>query len=53
MTEACRKHIIEAKIRKYLIFERADDQHTTVYSNGWSETYDGQYWSLEEFLKIW
>ena len=48
-----RKHIIEAKIRKYLIFERADDQHTTVYSNGWSETYDGQYWSLEEFLKIW
>ena len=52
MTEACRKHIIEAKIRKYLIFERADDQHTTVYSNGWSETYDGQYWSLEEFLNI-
>lgn len=44
MTEACRKHIIEAKIRKHLIFERADDQHTTVYSNGWSETYDGQYY---------
>lgn len=53
MTPACRKCIIEAKIRKYLIFEMADEQHTKVYSNGWFETYDGQYWSLEEFLKIW
>lgn len=53
MTESCRKHIIEAGISKYLIFERADDTNTTVYGNGWEETYDGQYWQLDEFLKIW
>lgn len=53
MTNACKHHIIDAGIRKYLIFERADDSHTKVYGNGWSETYDGQYWSLDEFMKVW
>ena len=53
MTESCKRHIIEAGISKYLIFERADDTHTTVYGNGWEEIYDGQYWQLDEFLKIW
>lgn len=43
MTDACKHHIIDAGIRKYLIFERSDDSHTKVYGNGWSETYDGQY----------
>lgn len=53
MTDACKHHIIDAGIRKYLIFERADDSHTKVYGNGWSEKYDGQYWCLDEFLKVW
>jgi hypothetical protein len=53
MTDACKNHIIEAGIKKYLIFERLDDSHTKVYGNGWSETYDGQYWCLDEFLKVW
>lgn len=53
MTEACKRHIIEAGIRKYLIFERSDDSHTKVYGNGWSEIYDGQFWCLDEFLEIW
>lgn len=53
MTEACKHHIIDAGIREYLIFERSDDSHTKVYWNGWSETYDGQYWCLDEFLKVW
>lgn len=53
MTAACRKHIADAGIQKYLIFERADDAHTRVYGNGWEETYDGAYWSLDNFLKIW
>lgn len=53
MTPACKQHIIDANIRKYLIFERLDEEHTRVYSNGWSETYEGQFWSLAEFLKIW
>lgn len=53
MTDACKHHIIDAGIRKYLIFERFDDSHTKVYGNGWSETYDGQYWCLDNFLKVW
>ena len=53
MTDACKHHIIDAGIRKYLIFERLDDFHTKVYGNGWSETYDGQFWCLDGFLKIW
>lgn len=53
MTDSCKRHIIEAGIKKYLIFERTDDSHTNVYGNGWSETYDGQYWCLDEFLKVW
>lgn len=53
MTDACKRHIIEAGIRKYLIFERADNSHTKVYGNGWSEIYDGQFWCLDEFLKVW
>lgn len=53
MTESCRKHIIDADVSKYLIFEEADNSHTRVYGNGWNEIYDGQYWLLNEFLKIW
>lgn len=53
MTDACKHHIIDAGIRKYLIFERSDDSHTKVYGNGWSESYEGQFWCLDEFLKVW
>ena len=53
MTDACKHHIINAGIRKYLIFERSDDFHTKVYGNGWSEIYDGQFWCLDDFLKVW
>lgn len=53
MTDSCKRHIVNAGISKYLIFERADDTHTTVYGNGWKETYDGQYWQLDEFMRIW
>lgn len=53
MTDACKRHIIEAGISKYLIFERLDDSHTKVYGNGWNEVYEGQYWSLDKFLEIW
>ena len=53
MTSACRKHIVDAGINKFLVFEYADDTHTKVYGNGWEETYDGQYWLLENFLNIW
>lgn len=53
MTPACMKHIVEAKISKYLIFEFADSTHTKVYGNGWKEIYEGQYWLLDNFMKIW
>ena len=53
MTDACRKHIIDAQVKKYLIFERADDTHTKVYGNGWEQEYEGEYWSLDNFIKIW
>lgn len=53
MTKACRHHIIESNVKKYLVFEKSDDSHTSVYGNGWSEIYDGQYWKLDEFLKVW
>lgn len=53
MTAACRKHIVDAGIQKYLVFEYADDSHTKVYGNGWEETYEGQYWLLDNFLNIW
>ena len=53
MTDACRKHIVDAQVKKYLIFERLDDAHTKVYGNGWEQEYDGQFWQLDEFMKIW
>lgn len=53
MTSACRKHIVDAGIKKFLVFEYADDTHTKVHGNGWEEMYDGQYWLLDNFLKIW
>lgn len=53
MTSACRKHIVDAGINKFMVFECADDTHTKVYGKGWEEIYDGQYWLLDNFLKIW
>ena len=53
MTPACKKHIVEAEVSKYLIFEFADSTHTKVYGNGWEEVYEGQYWLLDNFMKVW
>ena len=53
MTDSCRRHIIDAGISKYLVFEQVDDLHTKVYGNGFEEIYNGQYWSLDRFLEIW
>lgn len=53
ITSACKKHVIEAGIAKYLIFEEADSEHTKVYGNGWTSIYEGQFWNLENFMKIW
>lgn len=53
MTDSCRRHIIDAGISKYLVFEQVNDLHTKVYGNGFEEIYNGQYWSLDKFLEIW
>ena len=53
MTEACKKHIVDANVKKYLVLEQKDDTHTKVYGNGWTDDYEGQYWRLDEFIKIW
>lgn len=53
MTPACKRHIIDAEVSKYLIFEEADSEHTKVYGNGWKQTYAGRFWLLDEFMKIW
>ena len=53
MTDACKKHIVDTKIRKYLIFEEADETHTRVYGNNEECVYEGRFWSLDNFLKIW
>ena len=53
MTPACRKHIVEAGVNKYLVFESSDATHTKVYGKGWEETYEGQYWLLDHFMEIW
>ena len=50
---SCGKPIVEAGISKYLIFERSNSTHTKVYGNGWEEIYEGQYWLLDNFMKIW
>ena len=53
ITPACKKHIVEAEVSKYLIFEFADSTHTKVYGKGWEEVYEGQYWLLDNFMKVW
>lgn len=53
MSEACRKHLVDAGMKKYIIFESAEDGKTVAYSNGWNEVYDGELWKLDEFMKIW
>lgn len=53
MTDACRKYIIDSEIKKYIIFESADNGKTAVYTNGWNGLYDGEFWKLNEFINIW
>lgn len=53
MTEACKRHIINHEVKKYVVLERQDENHTNVYMNGSEGVFDGSYWQLEEFLKLW
>jgi hypothetical protein len=50
-TEAC-KQKIESNDMKYAIIERNANGRTTVTGVGYSETYDGNFWNLPEFVKM-
>lgn len=55
-TNSCKRKIIDAKVKNYMIFEQCetDSTQTTVhYGNGMSDTYDGSFWSLDKFMDIW
>lgn len=53
MTKSCRTHLVDAGIQKCLVFEREDDTRTRVHGNNCCEVFEGQYWRLENFLKVW
>ena len=53
ITDACRNLVIGTKTSKYLVFESAGDGKTRAYGKGWSEEYDGEFWQLDEFMKVW
>lgn len=53
MTESCKRQILNSGVQHYIVCEYLDDAHTTVYRDGKSEVYEGQFWSLEKFLEIW
>lgn len=53
MSDACRNHLINAGVNKYIIFESDNNGKTISYGNGWQETYDGEFWKIDELLRIW
>lgn len=53
MTEACKKHLVDAGMKKYIIFESAGNGKTAVHSSKGNERYDGEFWSLDKFIEKW
>lgn len=53
MTESCRRQILNSGIQHYIICEYLDDAYTTIYHDGKQDKLAGQFWSLDNFLKIW
>lgn len=52
-TASCKKHLIDAGIKKYIIIEESHDGKTAVKGNGWDGIYEGHFWELSEFMNIW
>jgi hypothetical protein len=40
-------------VNKYIVFESDNNGKTISYGNGWQETYDGEFWKIDELLRIW
>ena len=53
ITDACRNLVLGSNANRYLLIETAGDRKTRVYGKGWMEEYDGEFWRLDEFMKIW
>lgn len=53
MSEACRRHLVDAGMNKYVVLESAGNDKTIGYGKGWKETYEGELWKIDEFIKIW
>ena len=53
MTDACRTRLLNSSVSKVLVFERADENKTKIHGKDWSAIFEGNYWQLNEFLKIW
>jgi hypothetical protein len=47
------KYINKTSIKKFIIIEEYNDNKTSVSGNDWSAVYDGNFWNLEQFMKIW
>lgn len=52
MISACKERF-RTMGKNFLIFESEGSTHTKVYSNSEEVMLDGNYWCLDEFLKIW
>lgn len=53
MSEACKKLVIDSNTSRFLVLESASSGKTRVYGKGWTEEYDGEFWQLDEFMKVW
>ena len=53
MSEACKRLVIGSNASRFLILESASEGKTRAHGTGWTEEYDGEFWKLDEFMKVW
>ena len=53
MTDACRRLVVDSTASRFLVLESASAGKTRAYGKGWTEEYDGEFWQLDEFMKVW
>ena len=53
MTQACRDYVVNEQVGKFLIIEEDSLGKTHVVGQDFEEVFDGEFWKLSEFVKIW
>lgn len=53
MSDSCKRLIVESNANRFIILESASFGKTRVHGKGWSREYDGEYWQLKKFMKVW